>query len=226
MSQAKNNVADSATDIPDLSKQDPYELMRQAAELADIKENQERILQQKKYESSPTGKLEAKYASKLPTYDPASIKLRHERGGFFGNQYEVEGLPARLVHMFVPRSQLHDWSEIWRPFDAEDAAMTEAGIAQGKVYIRRTYTVINNMICTGMGMDDMVMVVADRETYERRILDRTGNWNDKFSRTAPAGQFAARMESSEPGRTFQVQGERFDQAQLSGTLLSAPGEGE
>lgn len=218
MTQQKN-VADSAT-------QDPQAMMEQAARLLEEQQKKEAQARVRQYEASPQGKLEQKYASKLPTYDPSTISIRHERGGFYNSEYDVEGLPARLIHKFVPRSQLAAWSELYRPIDPADVSMHEADLAKGKVYVRRAYQVIHNMVCTGETADDMVMVIADRESYEKKINDRTGSWNDRFSRTAPVGQTKANMESSEPGRQFMVDSTRFDQAELSGTLLSPPGEGE
>ncbi len=134
--------------------------------------------------------------------------------------FDIEGVPASLVYKFVPVSDMHEWRGLLKPVDPNDVTMHESEVAEGKWYIK-SYDVdkSTNMV----RYRDTVLLVGSRESYDAKMSDKTEKWNDRFRAAAPEGQFSTSMVSGETGREFQVKGESFSAARLSGSLLSEEG---
>lgn len=171
----------------------------------------------------PKPTLESILLSGLPQYRALSIDQRLRRGGFYGNRFEVDGLPATIEHCFWPRDQLHEARDIWRPIDPELVTKHESELAGGKIFIRQGYEVIDGMVCTGKERSDLVMLVATKEARELKTQKTNDAWNDRFERALPEGQSNGPL-ATDSGRGLLVDRARDSQVQVATQLLESPQE--
>lgn len=196
-------VAESAID---LSKLTPQQLMEAAALARKQEEENERELdqmQREAYLKSPQGQMERELLQKTPKFSALGVSGVEDRGGFHNTLFNIRGLPASLVHCWVPKDTLHDWREYWRPVEPERVTMWEGEEAQGKLFVR-SFEVRNRMV----EFQDHILMVADRSSIEGRTASRVDGWNARFKARAPDGKNEFETQT-DAGRVLTVNSESY-----------------